>query len=183
MRIGTFQSLASRVTSVLEQQNQMSSLHMQATSGRRDTRLSDLGADAGRLVDVGAERAGIAAAMDTLKGLGRTVGATDVALGNLEETAQRARAMLVQAMGLANPKVDLYQVSAQARAMLDDALNVLNRQSEGRFLFNDIAPTCRRPPFATNGRSPSTAPHPRRQSRSPSPTASQSRPPWRRQAA
>jgi flagellin-like hook-associated protein FlgL len=140
MRIGTFQSLSSRVNSVLEQQNRMSNLHMQATSGRRDTRLSDLGAEAGRLVDVGTERAGIVAAMDALKGLARTVGATDAALGNLEEIGQRARAMLVQAMGLANPKVDLYQVSAQARAMLDDALNVLNRQSEGRFLFNDIAP-------------------------------------------
>ena len=67
MRIGTFQSLASRVTSVLEQQNRMSKLHMQATSGQRDTRLSDLGAEAGRLVDVGAERAGIAAA-DALPG-------------------------------------------------------------------------------------------------------------------
>jgi len=140
MRIGTFQSLSSRVSSVLEQQRQMSTLQTQATSGRRDTRLSDVGASAGRLLDVGSEKNAILAAMDTLNGLGRTLDATDEALGNLQDIAQRGRAMLVQAMGVTNPKVDLYQVAAQARAMLDDALNVLNRQSEGRFLFNDIAP-------------------------------------------
>ena len=140
MRIGTFQSLSSRVGSVLEQQRQMSTLQTQATSGRRDTRLSDVGADAGRLLDVEGEKGAIFAAIDTLKGLGRTLEASDEALGNLMDIAQRGRAMLVQAMGVTNPKVDLYQVAAQARAMLDDALNVLNRQSEGRFLFNDIAP-------------------------------------------
>jgi len=129
MRIGTFQSLSSRVSSVLEQQRQMSTLQTQATSGRRDTRLSDVGASAGRLLDVGSEKNAILAAMDTLNGLGRTLDATDEALGNLQDIAQRGRAMLVQAMGVTNPKVDLYQVAAQARAMLDDALNVLNRQS------------------------------------------------------
>lgn len=140
MRVGTFQSLASRVGTVLAQQRQLSDLNMQATSGRRDTRLSDLGLDAGRLIDVASEQAGLTAAVESLKGIRRSLDATDGALSSLQDLAQSGRAMLVQAMGLDNPKTDLHQVNARARAMLDDTLNVLNRRSEGRYLFNDIDP-------------------------------------------
>jgi flagellin-like hook-associated protein FlgL len=140
MRIGSSQSAATRIATVLEQQRGMSRLQTQATSGRKDTRLSDIAADVGRVVDLGFESARMRGAIETLNGLGRTLRASGEALGNLQDIAQRGRAMLVQAMGINNPNFDLYQVQAQANAMLDDAFNVLNRRFEGRFLFNDMAP-------------------------------------------
>jgi len=140
MRIGSAQSATTRIATVLEQQRGMSRLQTQATSGRKDTRLSDIATDVGRVVDLGFESARMRGAVETLNGLGRTLRASGEALGNLQDIAQRGRAMLVQAMGINNPNFDLYQVQAQANAMLDDAFNVLNRRFEGRFLFNDMAP-------------------------------------------
>ncbi len=140
MKVANLQQLDRTLRQTLATQRSLSRSQTQATSGLRYETLSDLGSGVPRFVDLSTEIRSLEATAAAAKDATRRLAATESSLSRLEDIAAQARALFVRALGTDAAATDEYHLNAQAQAMLNDALAVLNTQAEGRYLFNGIDP-------------------------------------------
>jgi flagellar hook-associated protein 3 FlgL len=144
MKVANLQQRDRVLQQTLKAQENLSHSQVQSTSGLRYEKLSDLGSQVPRFVDLSAEISSLEASASAAKDASRRLAATEASLSRLEDIATQTRALFVRALGTDAANTDEYHLNEQARAMLNDALVVLNTRAEGRYLFNGLDPE--RPP-------------------------------------
>ena len=111
MKVANLQQRDRVLQQTLKAQENLSHSQVQSTSGLRYEKLSDLGSQVPRFVDLSAEISSLEASASAAKDASRRLAATEASLSRLEDIATQTRALFVRALGTDAANTDEYHLN------------------------------------------------------------------------